>query len=257
MGMTIVSGWTGRGYDRLGDQFFKTLDQFWPRDGGVNAAAYVDGLDDLWTLPAARGVLRKIASCGGLAEFKTRHKDNKDANGLGAPNARWKPVDLQKGYCWRFDAVKFSTQLFIPEAAAEHLPDGEIMVWFDIDVVFTAAIPKNFVEGLIGDADCVYLGRPPKHSELGFWAVRLSPKTRVFLEALSDVYREDEIFTLREWHSAFVFDAVRKACEETDGLISKNLTPGGHGHVWPGCPLGQYSKHLKGKRKSEFMLEAA
>lgn len=250
MGVTIVSGWDKRSYSKLGQQFLSTVEKYWPDD--IRVGVYVD-----WALGHAHHPYKPLLECQGLAEFKARHKDNKDANGLGAPNARWKPVDLQKGYCWRFDAVKFSTQLFIPEAASKHLPDGEIMVWFDIDVVFTAPIPKHFVEGLIGDADCVYLGRPPKHSELGFWAVRLSPVTRGLLTGIADLYRHDAVFQLAEWHSAFVFDDARRHWESEFGLRGKNLTPGGHGHVWPGCPLGRYSRHLKGKRKSEFMLEAA
>lgn len=258
---TVVTGWTGRDYDRLGAQFIYSFDPHWPGRRVTDTAVHLMVFTDLEKLreearypiktrlptPRCLNTCGYRLECDGLAEFIERHKDNKAAHGR-EPNERWKEKEVAAGYSFRFDAVKFATQLFIPEAAQVQLPDGEILVWFDADVVTHRAVPENFIESLIGDSDLVHLGREPKHSEIGFWAVRLSPLTRRFLKRLADLYRFDKVFDLREWHSAFVFDTARKEFE-AQGMRSKNLTPGGRGHVWPGSPLGRYTEHLKGKRK--------
>lgn len=248
---TIVTGWTGRNYDRLGNEFVRSYKALWP--DGVWAMIFRDE-------PGSTSICDRCVECiigdhcEGLADFVERHRLNNKANGR-EPNERWKDKEVEAGYSFRFDAVKFSLQLFIPEAAQVQLADDEILVWFDADVLTKRAVPERFLEGLIGDADLVHLGREPKHSEIGFWAVRLSPLTRSFLRRLADLYRTDKLFELKEWHSAFVFDVVRREFE-AKGMRSKNLTPGGRGHVWPGSPLGRYTEHLKGKRKMHLQRAA-
>jgi len=248
---TVVTGWTGRAYDPLGYQFLDTLDRYWPPAVGVSY--YVDAGYRNTSEKRAMSA-RLLSDCDGLVDFIARHKDDKAATGRRI-NERWKAKEVAAGYSFRFDAVRFATQLFIPEAAARHLPDGEILAWFDADVVTNAAVPEGFVEGLIGGADLVYLGREPKHSEIGFWAVRLNPLTRWFLSALANVYRQDKVFSLAETHSAFVFDHCRREFEQKRKAV-RNLTPGGSGHVWPKSPLGACTEHLKGKRKHAFMRAA-
>lgn len=239
---TIVTGWTGRGYDALGDQFIRSFFKYWPDGNSLMPFIDRDGTD----FNAYAGTRpRYIDECEGLAAFQARHANNPGANGRVGPE-RLREREKPAGYSFRFDAVKFATQLFIPEAAAKHLPDGEIMAWLDADVVTTAQVPDRFIERIIGKADLTYFGRTPKHSEIGFWAVKLSPVTREFLTKLADVYRTDFIFKLAETHSAYVFDAMRKKFPE---LRQLDLTPGGRANVFPASPLGPYLRHLKGKRK--------
>lgn len=258
MSVTVVTGWTGRGYDGLGQQFCSTFARGWPVSVALSVLTDAPHhplslmtLDHRRTLTAS-----SLSKCDGLAEFIARHKDNPAAHGR-EPNGRWKPKERAIGYSWRYDAVKFATQLFIPDAASKQLSDGEILVWFDADVVTKNAVPERFIEGLLGDSDVVFLGRPPKHSEIGFWALRLSPKTRAFLEYLTNLYRTDAVFGLKEWHSAFVWDEARRTFENSHGMRSRNLTPRGRGHVWPTSPLGRYTEHLKGERKLSSMRSAA
>lgn len=242
---TVVTGWTGRGYDALGEQFGRTFEEYWP--SSVPLWCYGDD-SPLHTMFTGHHEihLRPLWECAGLADFIARHKDNPEAHGRGSPRPGWREKDRRIGYSWRFDAAKFALQLFVPEAAAKHLPDGEILVWFDADVLTHRDVPEGFIEGLIGDNDICYLGREPKHSEIGFWAVRLSPLTRAFLSKMPSLYRSDMVFQLREWHSAFVFDAARAMIP----MKERNLTPGGSGHVWHRSPLGRYLDHLKGDRKA-------
>lgn len=243
---TVVTGWTGRNYDALGEQCIRTFDDWWPENVKL---VVISDQPSIYCDPYGRmNAWFSFDQCAGLAEFVERHKGNKEAIGR-KPNKGWKASEVLAGYSFRFDAVKFATQLFIPLAASKHLPDGEVMVWLDADVLTKREVPEGFVEGLIGDFDIAYLGREPKHSEIGFWAVRLSQKVRDFLECLADQYITDEVFLLQQWHSAFVWDDVRKRFENRFGLRSKNLTPGGDGHVFPISPLKDHLIHLKGKRK--------
>jgi hypothetical protein len=239
---TICTGWTGRNYDVLGFRFIDSFKRHWPQSVSLSVFSDCEGF-------------RQLDECSGLAEFHARHKENPAAHGR-LQTEHWKEREIVGGYSYHWDASKFAIQMFIPGAAASTLPDGELLVWFDADVVTTARVPEGFLEGLIGDANIAHLGRAPKHSEIGFWAVRLSPLTRAFLKRLADIYRSDEIFTIPETHSAFVWDYVRREFEK-QGVRTRNVTPGGRGHVWPHSPLGRYTRHEKGKRKLSAMQKAA
>jgi hypothetical protein len=239
---TICSGFSPSGLAEYGATFMRTFDQFWPQD--TDLAVYTE---QPCTGPD-RVMIRSLWDCPGEREFLTRHRHNKAAHGR-EPTPSWKEGDRRRGYSFRFDAVKFSRQCVIPLAASKHLPDGDILAWSDADVVAFKPLPRRFISGLLGDADGVYMGRQRKHSEIGFWAVRLAPDTRVFLEMLADTYVTDGVFGLGEWHSAFVWDTCRRNVE-AHGVTFRNLTPRGHDHVWHQCDLGLYTDHLKGGRKA-------
>jgi hypothetical protein len=111
-------------------------------------------------------------------------------------------------------------------------------------------VPEGFIEGLISGYHGAYLGRGAKHSEIGFWCVRLGAATRQLLHRFADLYRSDRLFGLTEWHSAYAWDCVRLEWEGEGALGLLDLTPGGHSHVWFQSPLRLYLDHLKGKRKA-------
>jgi hypothetical protein len=224
----VITGFHPAGYAEYAHRFFKTFEKHWPAD--VRLVAYVEE-----PIRIARAETVSAWECWGLQKFLDRYAQH---TGRGS-----------NGYDFRRDAVKWCKQLFFPEHAAANLPDGEVVAWFDADVIFDHDVPPGLVEGLLGeDADLCYLGRAPYHSELGFWAVRLNRHTRLLLTALADAYREAHVFRLREWHSAYVFDHCRTLFSGT--LSYRNLTPGGKGHVWFESPLGAFSDHLKGRRKA-------
>jgi hypothetical protein len=232
--ITVCSGFSPDGYESYGKRFLETFDQYWPRD-------------EFWlTLYVEQSVPRPprcdlvgIYDCEGLGDFIARHS--------GTPAHRGRATER---YNFRFDAVKFCRQLFFPEHRAKDLPDGEILVWLDADVVTFGDIPASLIEELLGDAHLCYLGRGQVHSEIGFWACRLNPTVREFLHNLAELYRSDQVFKLREWHSAFVFDHCR-VIAQAFGMNARDLTPGGRGHVWMTSRLANFMDHLKGdKRKA-------
>lgn len=201
-----------------------------------------------------RGAERSLWDCRGVREFIkanghiAAHNGKRDHEAVPAERmpSRWREKEWREGYTFRFDAVKFCRQLFIPEHAATDMADGEILVWLDGDVETVKAVPEGFVEALVGTADGAFLGRMGTHSEIGFWAVRLNRLTRRMLSDIANMYRDGTVFSLPETHSAFVWDFVRQTLP---AINMKNLTPRGKGHVWPTTELAAYTRHDKGNRK--------
>lgn len=240
---TVVTGWSPSGWESYGRRFAETFARFWPED--VALVSYVER--DV-TMP--RGECRSLWDCAGAAVFFEEHRGDPVACGK-KPTSRWSPKDRRNPYAWRFDTVKWFRQCLIPEHAGARLQDGEVLCWLDADVVTDKPIPRNFVESLLGESDLVYLGRKNTHSEIGFWAVRMGPLTRRLLMGMADAYRSGRVFSLPEWHSAFVFDVVRREMEAI-GLRSRDMTPGRRGHVWHDCILGEYTDHLKGEMRKRL-----
>lgn len=233
----VCSGWNPDGSTQYGRRFLASFDRHWPKD--VQLAVYVekpetmprDACRDLWSIPGADACRHHFAN----PLYQGR-----------VPSKFWKPRDIAKGYSFRFDAAKFWKQILIPEDASLDMADGDILVWLDGDVETIRPIPADLIERQLGDADVCFLGREPKHSEIGFWAVRLSPEVRNFLAAIAETYFSKSVVHLDEWHSAFVWDHVRRL----SGLRQRNLCGKGMtGHVFPRVEIGRYMRHDKGKRK--------
>lgn len=234
--IVVCTGFSPKGWDEYARGCLQSFHQYWP--GDVELAAYGEQRVEL-----PRGQYRDLAATG-IVDFIERHADNPRYNGR-EPSPRWKDGERAAGYSYKWDAVKFCRQLAIPADAARYVRDGEILVWLDADVLSLKPVPRDLVERLLGDADVCYLGRGRKHSEIGFWAVRMSPAVREFLHDLRGIYLSDRVLALGEWHSAHVFDYVRKCTD----LKQRDLSPGGAGHVWFQTELGAYMDHLKGSRK--------
>lgn len=241
MTTTVVTGFHPAGYHQYGANFLRSFERYWPKD--VRLVVYAEE-----EVPLPRGELREVSCCAGLSEFLAQWSGNAETCGR-QPNDRWREKDRKRGYNYRYDAVKFCKQLFYPEDAARDLPNGDVLAWFDADVLTLRNIPDNFVEGMLDHNRLVYLGRGDKYSEIGFWAVRLDPVTRDFLYGLAETYRSGAFQLLKEWHSAYVFDEVRRL--KFKGAEARSIAaPGSSGHVWFNSPLGDYTDHLKGDRKN-------
>jgi len=236
----VCSGFSPSGRGQYGERFLASFDRFWP--DSIELQVYVEE-----PTPMPRDAERSLWEIPGAREFHDRHADNPAAKGL-VPQPRWKEKERRRGYSFRTDAYKFWKQILIPEAASIGMADGDLLVWLDGDVETIAPVPEDFVPKLIGTAEVCYLGRSRSHSEIGFWAVRLNPRTRRFLADIAQVYRSDLVFELPEWHSAFVWDFCRTSM--VTPMIERNLCrPGACGHVWPSTALAAYTRHDKGPRK--------
>lgn len=101
-----------------------------------------------------------------------------------------------------------------------------------------------------------YLGRGENyHSECGFVGYNLDhPATRNFITELTDMYNQDRIFELPEWHDSYVWDVVRRKYQTTNPFynISGTLPKTGRaGHPFINSELGRFMDHLKGSRKTQ------
>lgn len=236
MKILVCSGFSPSGLVQYGERFLSSFDKFWPAEIGLSVWAEEPFEDargsyrDLWKAPGADAVLAHVAD---------------DAAHGAAPGPLWKDKERRAGYSFRWDAAKFWKQCLIPHAALREVQTGDILVWLDADVETIAPVPADLIPRLLGEHEVAYLGRTGKHSEIGFWAVRINSRTRHFLSRLAATYWTGAFRELREWHSAFVWDHCRRA-DRLDGI---DLTPGGSGHVWPSSPLAPYMRHDKGKRK--------
>lgn len=235
----VVTGFHPAGYEQYGKRFIESFAQYWSHPAEL--VAYTEE-----PIPMSRGECRSLWDCEGVAEFIARHKADPRKTGH-EEFIRWGHRARGKPYNFRFDAVKFCRQCFIPRHAAADMLDGDVLVWLDGDVVFFDHVPQSFPLNPLGSADICYLGRANTHSEIGFWAVTLNQRTRRFLTHLAEVWESDMVFELAEWHSAYVFDWCRVASK----LNENNLTPNGRGHVWFQSPLRLFSDHCKGARKAQ------
>lgn len=234
----VCSGFSPTGRVQYGERFLSTFDRFWPKD--IDLQVYVEK-----PFPMPRDACRDLWAIPGAKDFHMRHKRNLEAHGRKYRKG-WKEKDRRKGYCFKFDAYKFWKQILIPQAAAEGMDDGEILIWLDGDVETIAPVSQLNVVDWLGEADLAYLNREPQHSEIGFWAVRIGPTVREFLADMAQTYTTDAVFDLDEWHSAFVWDHSRRKFDMTERHLCRK---GRRGHVWPSTPLAPYMRHDKGMRK--------
>ncbi|TAK83394.1 MAG: hypothetical protein EPO09_21255, partial [Aquabacterium sp.] len=182
----VCSGFSPRGRLDYGDAFLAAFDKRWPAE--VELQVYVEE-----PIAMPRGACRDLWAIPGAREFHVKHAENADAQGR-VPHGNWKHAEQRRGYSFRHDAYKFWKQILIPQAAAEGLMHGDILVWLDADVETIRRVPAGFVDGLLGDSDVCYLGRARQHSEIGFWAVRINSETRNFLCFLAEFYTRGLVF---------------------------------------------------------------
>lgn len=240
--MKITTGWSPSGYREYAHRFAATFERYWP--AGIGYSAWVEEFSG-----APRATERRLFEIPGVLEFFERHAGDRAARGREV-SAAWKPGDRRIGYNWRLDAMKFCRQVFIIAEAGREAEEGELLLWLDADVVTHAPCSPEAIGALLPDGfDLAYLGREPKHSEIGFQLYRVNERTRRMLTYFRELYAGDRIFSEKEWHSAYAFDLARRWAESHVGLKSWNLTPGGRGHVWHQSPLTQWLDHLKGDRK--------
>lgn len=237
--LTIVTGWSPNGWREYAHRFASTMPKFFPVQ--THFVAYVEEISD--EVPDCIEQ-RYVTDIPGCKWFLDKYREDKQANGR-AVQPNWKQSAKDRGYNFRYDAWKFSRQGFIPLAASLQC-ETDYMAWFDADVVAHAYVPDGFIESLLPkDKDVAFLGRAPKYSEIGFqlYDVRTAGPAMFHFSSL---YSSENIFSLKEWHSAYAFDWAVK----NSGVRAHDLTPGGTGNVWMMSPLARYTDHLKGKRKN-------
>jgi hypothetical protein len=262
MKLIICTGWSPQGWEEYGRRFLESFAEYWPVDvqleicgereaisrtsGAASALAYADRLPHKVNLTALNGIR-------GCMEFIERHQGNPRACGRERIDGHnWKERAVVAGYNWRYDAVKFSRQGFIPHYVAARLEnrDADFLCWLDGDVVSHARVPSaSTITNLLPAGKAIaYLGREPKHPDIAFQLYNLRhPRSIEFLREFRAMYETDCVFSLKEWHSAFAWHHILRRPQFLE--VAHNLTPQGSGHVWHQSPLRFWGDHLKGERK--------
>lgn len=244
MKLTVVTGWAPSGWQQYGRLFLQSFCQNWPAD--TRLVVYVEELMEWPAYTQNRPISQRLLSSIPEAPATLARFDNPLHRGQ-VPNPSWKERAVQAGYNWRFDAWKFCRQGLIPLDLAWQEKAG-LMLWLDADVVTTAPVPPGFIEKLLPPGyDMAYLGREPKHSEIGFQLYRLQEASPM-LQRFSALYSTGKILAEKEWHSAYAFDLARKTSPEVRAF---NMTPTGSGNVWTTTPLQRYLTHNKGDLKND------
>jgi hypothetical protein len=249
MKYSVVTTFNASGYKQYGSRMIDTFLATWPQD--IQLLVYAEGCT-VTQSAANLQVLDLGTASPELAKFKQQWGHVPKANGdVSADPVRSKRRDAGKGFKW--DAVRFAHKVYAIFHAAK-ICKTPWLIWMDADMVCHSPINHSKLDEFFPDSvDLCYAGRANKFTECGLYGMHLtSPVTQEFLAEFQRMYDDAEagIFTLKEWHDSFVFDAVRnrfpmQQLDWSAGLIS------GEGHPLINCGWGAYIDHLKGGRKDQ------
>jgi len=207
-----------------------------------------------------------------LTHFKHKHKNDPVANGkLEEIQGGVRRIpELQKlggadknkeSFLW--DAVRFSNKVFCVINAVRNSKDYDYVVWLDADTFTFRPVPIDFFEKLLpANTMVTYLGRENptlndggKYPECGFVGYNLNhPETQNFINEWEELYTQDTVFKILEWHDSYVFWHLTKKFRTEKNIqvndIGKWVGVKGH-HVFVNSELGQYIDHMKGDRKTK------
>ena len=195
-------------------------------------------------------VIDLMTASADLQNFVNRHQNNPLAHGQAGPTQLYNP---KKQFRW--DAVRFCYKVYAQSVAADMIDSGW-MIWIDADTVTHSPIPDDWLMSVCPhDAMISYLGRGEHyHSECGWVAYNLDKVgCRRFINDFVNMYNQDSIFKLNEWHDSYVWDTVRRQFEPSCKFHNLNTlaqTDTKAGHPFVNSELGTYMDHLKGNRKT-------
>ncbi len=187
--MRFVTSFSGAGYALYGKAFLIS----WAEYVGLPLIAYVEedtpehsGVEyrDLWEVPECKAFVR----------------------------------DAQATNDFRFDARKFARKAFAELDALEK--ESGVVCWIDADVEFSDRLTEEGCKKTLGEY-ITYLGRGDYHPCTSFVAWNTAhPDHAKFLERWGAMWRDRDVYGLREWHDAYVFNHC------TSDLTRRNLCDG-------------------------------
>jgi hypothetical protein len=245
----VVTTFHDKGLKTYAQRMIDTFCQNWPE--GVTLYVYPEDCNP--RVPDhSRLELRDLhTSIPELVRFKEKWRNVPKAIGEEPMPPLIRNAKKQKGLGFKWDAVRLSHKVYAICHAAKNT-DADVLIWMDADTVCHSPITNETLEKFVpADVDLCFLGRKPKYTECGLYAMNLrSPATKSFLEKFQWMYDYAElgIFTLEEWHDSFVFDVVRKNVSLKELDWSRHLVSG-EGHPLINSEWGAYLDHLKGIRK--------
>lgn len=231
--VVAVTTFNSAGLDLYGRQMMASFSRNWPRE--IPLRVYYED----WDPPAeARATSRNLHffdllnQSPWLEAFKARHANRTDTD------------DFRKA------AVRFSHKV----AALCHTVDrsgADFVIWIDADIIAHSPITAEEVAGLLPAPDewIAWLDRGPRiYPECGFYIIN---NRHHFADRLigefEDMYAQDRLFALPEWHDSYVLWEVVKRSAVRWRSLSQGAVHTHHPLI--NGPLGKWFDHLKGKRK--------
>jgi hypothetical protein len=233
MKIKIISTFSDNGYEEYGKHFVESCKKFVSRD--IDICLYIDNIN----LQSENNItiLNLEESAPNLTKFKERNKEKTFKD-------------------WHHDAVRFSHKTY----ATFHSVNTSLdyLIWLDSDTEIYDIITPEYLLNLLPKGNFVgYLGRE-KVSETGFLIFDMKhPSATDFFDRYQWYYDTDSIYSLPEFHDAYVFDIVRKEFEHSNKIKSYNISPPnlkkGHFNV----VFDGYMIHYKGDDKSQRDIKIA
>ena len=159
---------------------------------------------------------------------------------------------------YKYDSVRFCYKPYtIAQALEDYAHAYDRLLWIDADTVFHKEIDEDWITKHLYKEDTLlsYAGRINYYSETGILLFNLlHPNTTNYINSVRNLYDNDLIYLLKEWHDSYVWDAVRQQYEARGNRfynIAEHIThkvPGGHILAYL---YGDTLDHMKGKRKSQ------
>jgi hypothetical protein len=150
------------------------------------------------------------------------------------------------------DACRFSYKVYSYTHAILNDNDSDFIIGIDADSVFYKPINNTWIKNNIFREDCMmtYLGRGNQYSECGFLGFNMKhPYTKRYAKEMQNMYTEEKLFKLIEWHDSYIWDHVRIKFESEYGVTNLNIGDGGNGHVQARSCLGPIYDHTKGPNR--------
>jgi hypothetical protein len=227
MKIKIVSTFSDKGYEEYGKHFVESCKKFVHND--IDICLYIDNIN----LKRENNItiLNLEKSVPNLVKFKERNKEK-----------------TFKDYKW--DAIRFAHKTYATFHAAEG--DLDYLIWLDSDTeIYDAITPKYLLKFLPNGNFVGYIGRDGV-SETGFLIFDMKHPSAVdFFARYQWYYDTDAVYSLSEYHDAFVFDVVRKEFESAKKIHCHNISPAGatKGHF--NAAFDGYMIHYKGDDKGQ------
>ena len=231
------------GYAQYGKRFLETFDAHWPADVALHL--YCEEITPAETSSRIfnYNLLDMIPE---LTAFKARHKNIQAHNGIYEDGE----------YKYRMDAVRFAHKVFALSHCALSIAEyADVLFWIDADTVTFKDIPIVLLEEVMPDGCYTsYLGRGKVYPECGFVGFDLNhPAHNEFMTFWRQLYLDDSLFELPEWHDSFVYELIRRTFEDQGKFKSHDIAANVQlsGHPFINSVLGKFMDHLKGDERKE------
>lgn len=241
MKINAVTCFSLQGWRETGGLLVNGFIQNWPKEARLTV--YVDDPIPKKDLIRDERVSYKILNQKDLIDFKNRHANNSEANGLGKHA-------INGGKNYRYDAVRFSHKVF---ALFQFLEESEtdFLIWLDGDSRTHSLVGIRDIESWCPPGKFAgYLARPWLYTETGFHIFNMNHAiANDFLNAWRQYYIDDSIFKLEMWTDCHTYDAAKSKFDDSHWY---NLSPPiKNNHPFINGPLGQFMDHMKGPRKKK------